>query len=72
MPNENDKKDAGKSIADRLGIDEQSDANGLDDLTSLDGSEDPGAELDKEFANVTKTQDKDLEDKNGQGKTTPK
>ncbi len=47
------KNEKGKSISDRLGIDEKTDKTSLKDLTRNDGSEDPGSELDTEFSKAT-------------------
>lgn len=55
MPFEPPKKDSGKSISDRLGINKNNDKNTLDDLTNNDGSEDPGSGLDTEFSDSTKS-----------------
>lgn len=41
------KKDSEKYISDKLGINEKTNNNTPNDLTNNDGSEDPGAELDK-------------------------
>ena len=55
---ESDKKDNEKSISERLGINENTNRAALNDLTNNDGSEDPGAELDKEFSNVSRNDNK--------------
>ena len=62
MPKESENKDSGKSISDRLGINEKSDSEALNDLTSNDGNEDPGAELDLEFS-YNSNKDKNTDDK---------
>lgn len=51
MSKESEKKDNGKSISARLGIDAKIDKAAFKDLTSNDGSEDPGSELDTVFSN---------------------
>lgn len=54
------KKESGKSISDRLGINEKASRTALNDLTNNDGSEDPGAELDTEFSNITNKDNKKI------------
>ncbi len=58
MSKESEQKHKGKSISDRLGIDEKTDRTALNDLTSNDGSEDPGSELDTVFSNTNKEKNK--------------
>lgn len=58
MPIESEKKDSGKSISDRLGINKETDRTALNDLTNNDGSEDPGSELDTEFSKNTNKDNK--------------
>lgn len=58
MSKESEKKDNGKSISARLGIDAKIDKAAFKDLTSNDGSEDPGSELDAVFSNNRKKIDK--------------
>ena len=55
MPQESGKKDSGKSISDRLGINKKTDRTALNDLVNNDGNEDPGSELDTEFSNNPKS-----------------
>src|SRR4051812_2034517 len=62
MPKESERKDSEKTISDRLGINDKSDSAALNDLTSNDGNEDPGAELDLEFS-YNSNKDKNSEDK---------
>ena len=64
LANESEKKDSEKSITDRLGINEKTDRTSLNDLTNNDGSEDPGAELDTEFSNITNKNNKHHHDEN--------
>ena len=47
-----ERKDTGISISDRLKINSETDKTLLNDLTINDGSEDPGSQLDTEFANT--------------------
>jgi hypothetical protein len=54
MSKESEKKDNGKSISARLGINAKIDKAAFKDLSSNDGSEDPGSELDKVFSNNKK------------------
>jgi len=58
MSNETEKKDNGKSIIARLGIDAKIDKVAFKDLTSNDVSQDPGSELDTVFSNNKKKIDK--------------
>lgn len=58
MAEESEKKDSGKSITERLGVNEKTDKTSLNDLTNNDGSEDPGSELDTGFSNNTNKDNK--------------
>lgn len=50
---ESEKKDFEKSVSEKLGINETN-RTALNDLTSNDGSEDPGSQLDTEFSKNNK------------------
>lgn len=50
---ESEKKECEKTVSEKLGINE-SNRTALNDLTSNDGSEDPGAQLDTEFSKNNK------------------
>lgn len=70
MPKESERKGSEKTISDRLGINDKSDSAALNDLTSNDGNEDPGAELDLEFA-YNSSKEKNTDDKKiDKGSTT--
>jgi hypothetical protein len=58
MSKESEKKENGKSISARLGIDAKIDKAAFKDLTSNDGNEDPGSELETVFSNNRKKIDK--------------
>lgn len=57
-----------KSISERLGINPKTDQDSLEDLTNNDGSEDPGAALDTEFA---KNKDADSSESYKKNKSVP-
>lgn len=54
MAKEPDSKESEKSISDRLKINAETNQTTLHDLTSNDGSEDPGSELDTVFSDTDK------------------
>ena len=64
MAKEPEKKDSGKSISDWLGVNEKTNRTPLNDLTNNDGNEDPGAELDTEFSNITNKTNKNYSEDN--------
>jgi len=60
MAKESERNDSEKTISDRLKINKENDQTAIHDLTSNDGSEDPGAELDTEFRAPLKNTKSDL------------
>jgi len=64
-----EKKDNEKSVSEKLGINETN-STALSDLTSNDGSEDPGAQLDTEFSKNNKKSINQPEENTTQTDTT--
>ena len=66
---ESKERDSEKSVSEKLGINDNN-RTALNDLTSNDGSEDPGAQLDTEFSKNNKESFNQLEDNTTQTDTT--